>query len=65
MLKLNSITFKDDETGKIIEVNPFGQIVSDHPITADEACTSGFYAGMILAGGFKALEDFSNFQKNN
>lgn len=63
MLKLNSITFKDDETGKIIEVNINGSVTADGKITTDEYVFTSFYTGIIFGGGFMALRDFINPRK--
>lgn len=59
MLKLNSVTFKDDETGKIIEVHIFdGHVTSNQTFTADEYANCSFHAGLLLAGGIRELEKF-------
>ena len=60
MLKLNSITFKDDETGKIIEVNVDGSVTADHDYTSDEYFYASIFAGMVMGGGYPALMDFIN-----
>ncbi len=60
MLKLNSITFKDDETGKIIEVNVDGSVTADHDYTSNEYFYASIYAGIIMGGGCPALKDFIN-----
>ena len=59
MFKLNSVTFKDDETEKIIEVHlPDGHVTSNLPFTPDEYTTCSFHAGLLLAGGISELEKF-------
>ena len=58
MLKLNSITFKDDETGKIIEVHVDGQVTSDCNVTYEEYFNTSLYSGIILGGGLSALYNF-------
>jgi len=59
MLKLNSITFKDDETGKIIEVHlSNGFVTSNQPFTPDEYVNCSFHAGLLLAGGVSKIEEF-------
>ena len=60
MLKLNSITFKDDETGKIIEVNVDGSVTADHDYTSGEYFYANIFAGMVMGGGYPALMDFIN-----
>lgn len=61
MLKLNSITFKDDETGKIIEVNVNdGSVIADHDYTSNEYFYASLFAGIVMGGGYPALMDFIN-----
>ena len=64
MLILNSITFKDDATGKVIEVNVDGSDTSSQNFTPDEYFCSSLYAGLILGGGFTALLDYTQKGKN-
>lgn len=60
MLKLNSVTFKDDETEKIIEVHlSDGNVTSNQPFTADEYTTCSFHAGLLLAGGISEIKKLS------
>lgn len=61
MIKLNSITFKDETTGKIIEVTTDCKVIADN-LTPDEYFICSFYAGLILGGGFSALMEYLNLQ---
>lgn len=63
MLKLNSITFKDDETSQIIEVNVDGSVTADHDYTSDEYFHASMFAGLVMGGGCPALMDFVNQKK--
>ncbi|MCI8548632.1 MAG: hypothetical protein HFJ38_07105 [Bacilli bacterium] len=64
MIILNSVTFKDDETGKIFEVHiPDGNVTSDQSFTPDEYTTCSFHAGLLLAGGFSKIKEFANIKK--
>ncbi len=63
MLKLNSITFKDDETGKIIEVNINGSVTSDQDFTSEEYFYASIFAGIVMGGGIPVLADFTNQKK--
>ncbi len=63
MFRLNSITFKDEETGKIIEVNIDGKVTSTQKITPDEYVCASLYTGLILGGGFSALLDYVQKKK--
>lgn len=58
MLKLNSVTLKDDETGKIIEVNIKGSITSAQEYTSDERTTACLFAGIVIGAGLRALNEF-------
>lgn len=62
MLKLNSITFKDEETCKIIDVNIDGSVTPMN-IAPDEYVCASLYAGLIMGGGFNALLDFVRQKK--
>lgn len=57
MFELNSITFKDTETGKIVEVHvPDGHVEADETLTKEEFSNCSLYAGLLLARGLKGLE---------
>lgn len=59
MLKLNSVTFKDDKTEKIVEVYlTDGHVTTNSSFTTDEFATCSFYAGLLFAGGISELEKF-------
>ena len=63
MLKLNSVTFKDEKNGKIIEINfNDNHFTSNTPISADEYFFCIFHAGLLLTGG---IESAKNFIKQN
>ena len=59
MLKLNSVTFKDEETGKVIEIflkdNHF---VANTPITAEDYFVCCFHKGLLLNGGIESAKSF-------
>lgn len=58
-LNLIVVTFKDDETGKIIEVHlPDGHVTSNQPFTTDEYTICSFHTGLLVAGGISELEKF-------
>ena len=56
MLKLNSITFKDDVTGKIVDVNIDGHVTSNQTFSVDEFTLCSFHAGLIFTGGLKEVK---------
>lgn len=58
MLKINSITFKDDETGKIIEVFLDGTVKSTEQFTPDEYAVCSFHTGLLLSGGIDKVKEF-------
>ena len=59
MLKLNSITFKDEETGKIIEIGAFdGNVTSNKPFSIDEYTICKFHTGFLISGGISELKKF-------
>lgn len=58
MYTLNSITFKDDRTNKIIEVHPDGKVTANEPLTQDDYTTCSLYTGLLLGGGMPALLDY-------
>lgn len=64
MLIVNSVTFKDDETGKILEVHLLdGKVTSDQSFTPDEYATCSFHAGLLLAGGISKIKEFTAYKK--
>lgn len=60
MLKLHSVTFKDDETDKIIDVQipDCSAVNSNKPFTPDEYVVCCFYAGLLYSGGIDKLKEF-------
>ena len=59
MLKLNSVTFKDEETGKTIEIDfKDNHFTSNIPISADEHLFCLFHAGLLLDGGIESAKNF-------
>lgn len=59
MLKLNSVTFKDEETGKTIEFDfKDFHLKSNIPVSADEHLFCLFHAGLLLNGGFESAKNF-------
>ena len=63
MLKLSSVTFKDEENGKNIEIDfKDNHFTSNAPISVDEYLFCLFHAGLILTGG---IESTKNFIKQN
>lgn len=58
MITINSISFKDDRTNKVIEVHTDGTVTSDKPLEKDEATTCSLYAGLLLGGGIRAFQEF-------
>ena len=65
MLKLDNICFKDDETGKTIQVhfNGNGHIVSsDEPVSVDEFAFCSIHAHMMAIGGFKGVKTLAEIK---
>ncbi len=59
MLKLDSVTFKDDVTGKTIEVHlPDRHVTSKEGFSPDEYVLCSFHAGLLLAGGISKVQEF-------
>lgn len=59
MLKINSVTFKDDETGKVVEVHiPDRCVTSTETFSPDEYALCSFHAGLLLAGGIDKVKEF-------
>lgn len=68
MLRLNSITFRDDETDKIIEVHLTNRqiatsVTSNQPFSADEFAICVLNAGMLVSGGTKEVRRFAEKKK--
>lgn len=65
MLTLNSVTFKDDETGKIVEVNfNENRVTSNRPFSADEYCFCNFHANLLLSSGIVAAKNLVKQKQN-
>lgn len=57
MFELNSITFKDSETEKFVEVHiPDGHVEADEGFTKEDYAECSLYTGLLLSGGLKELE---------
>lgn len=68
MLKLTSISFKDDDTNKIIEVHltddlTISSVTANQPFSADEFAVCGFNSGLLVAGGVKEVRKFAENKK--
>lgn len=58
MLELNSVTFKDNETGKVIEVFLDGTVKAKEKMTSDEYVLCSFHASLLIAGGIDKVKEF-------
>ncbi len=59
MLKLSSVTFKDEENGKNIEINfNDNHFTSNVPISMDEYLFCLFYAELLFTGGIESAKSF-------
>lgn len=63
MLRVNSVNYRDDKTGKVIEVNinngSITSVTSDGTFTIDEYAVCSFHAGLLVSSGFKAIKEFT------